>query len=209
MEIVFASKNKKKAEELQRMAGKEVKILCLKDIPETEKIPQAEETGTTFIENAKIKAEYWAEKLQMPALGEDSGIEIDALDGAPGVYTKRSMAILCPGEDINVDKPSELYPKFLELMKKSGNISKKAHWVTAMVLAYPDKTNIEVVNQLDGEMCDCAGEHEFGFDQYFRPEGKEQTLSEMKPEEKDSIGPRQKSFEDILSKIHQKLLTNQ
>lgn len=209
MEIVFASKNEKKAEELQRMAGKEVKILCLKDIPETEKIPQAEETGTTFIENAKIKAEYWAEKLQMPALGEDSGIEIDALDGAPGVYTKRSMAILCPGEDINVDKPSELYPKFLELMKKSGNTSKKAHWVTAMVLAYPDKTNIEVVNQLDGEMCDCAGEHEFGFDQYFRPEGKEQTLSEMKPEEKDSIGPRRKSFEDILSKIHQKLLTNQ
>lgn len=206
MKIVFASMNKKKTEELQQMAklvsSKNIEIVCLRDIPEAEGIEQAEENGATFLENAKIKAMYWAKKLNMPALGEDSGIEIDALNGAPGVYTKRSMAILCPGEDINVDKPNELYPKFLDLMNKSGNTSKTAHWVSSMVLVIPDENKvIEAINTLDGQMCECSGEREFGFDQYFRPDGYDKTLSEMDINEKNSIGPRQKSFKEVISKI--------
>lgn len=206
MKIVLASKNSKKAEEMQRMADElfqgSVTVVCLNDIPEAMEIEQAEENGSTFLENAKIKAEYWAEKLQMPALAEDSGIEIDALDGAPGVYTKRAMAKFCPNEDINVDRPSEFYPKLLEIMSKSGNPSKKANWVSAMVLVFPNECeNIEAQNTLYGEMCECAGIREFGFDQYFRPDGYAKTLSEMKPDEKDAIGPRRKSLKDILTKI--------
>ncbi len=79
MKIVLASKNAKKAIELERMAKGKIEILSLKDIPEAKDIPQAEENGTTFIENARIKAKYWANKLNMPAIGEDSGIEIEAL----------------------------------------------------------------------------------------------------------------------------------
>lgn len=206
MKIVLASRNPKKAEELQRMANKYARrnltIVCLEDVPEAEGVEQAEENGSSFLENAEIKAKYWAEKLHMPALAEDSGIEIEALNGAPGVYTKRAIAELCPNEDVDVDRPGELYPKLLKLMDESGNPSKKAAWVSAMFLAIPNKNkNIMVQNWLDGEMCQCAGEREFGFDQYFRPDGCDQTLSEMKPEEKDAIGPRLKSFKYILRQI--------
>ena len=88
-EIVFASFNLKKAEEIQRIAKDKVKVICLKDIKEAQDIEQAEETGETFAENAKIKAKFWTEKLNMPVIAEDSGISIDALDGYPGVFTKR------------------------------------------------------------------------------------------------------------------------
>lgn len=199
MKVVLATKNPKKLAELQRMAPDSIEICCLKDIPMAENIPQAEENGETFIENARIKALYWAEKLDMPAIGEDSGIEIDALSGAPGVYTKRSMEMLCPGEDVNVDNPSELYPKFLKLMEESGNKSKKARFISAIVLAFPDGRVIASVNALNGEMCECKGEREFGFDQYFKPDGFNQTLSELDVKTKDEIGPRRKSFMDILN----------
>lgn len=198
MKIVLATKNPKKVVELQRMAPSSIEILCLKDVEEALKIPQAEETGETFIENARIKALYWAEKLQMPAIGEDSGIEIDALNGAPGVYTKRCMEKYCPSEDINVDNPRELYPKILEVMASSGNASKKAKWVSAIVLALPNGESIEAVSSLSGEMCECAGDHEFGFDQYFKPDGFEETLSQLAPAKKDEIGPRRKAFMQVL-----------
>ena len=206
MKIVIATRNPKKAEEMQRIADavetKRVTVLTLNDIPETEGIPQAEENGKTFIENARKKAKYWADILQMPVLAEDSGIEIDALDGAPGVYTKRCMAELCPGEDINVDRPSELYPKLLKLMSESGKSTRQAHWISSVVIAFPNGLHfIEAQNSLKGKMCECAGEREFGFDQYFKPNGQSKTLSEMTIEEKDEIGPRSKSIKEVFQKI--------
>ena len=114
----------------------------------------------------------------------------------------RSIEFLCPGEKVDEDKPEELYPKFLELMKKSKNPSKKAHWVSSMVLVMPDTMKrISAINTLTGEMCECKGERQFGFDQYFKPENSTKTLAEMTIEEKNAIGPRKKSFEEILSKI--------
>ena len=206
MKIVLVSKNPKKAVEMQRMANELVNenviIVSLSDIPEAQMEEQAEENGTTFMENAIIKAEYWAKKLQMPALAEDSGIMIDALDGAPGVETKRAIAKFFPGQDINVDRPSEYYPKLLEMMKASGDTSKRASWVSAMALAFTDgRPNIEAQNILYGEMCECAGIREFGFDQYFIPEEYHETLSEMEIAKKDAIGPRYKSLKEIFAKI--------
>ena len=200
MKIVLATKNPKKVVELQRMAPDEIQIVCLSEIEEAKNIPQVEETGKTFLENAEIKAKYWAEKLQMVTIGEDSGIEIDSLNGAPGVYTKRCMESFCPGEDINVDNPGELYPKILELMGKRKNKSKRAHWVSAIALASPDGDVIKAAFALDGEMCECKGEREFGFDQYFKPNGFDETLSEMNPETKDKIGPRRKAFLYVIGK---------
>ena len=205
--IVLASKNPKKAVEVERIIKsfgiQNVKVFALSEIPEAEGIAQAEESGTTFIENARIKANYWSKKLNMPALGEDSGLEIDALDGAPGVYTKRAVAQFCPDANVDEDKPEELYPNLLIAMQKTGNPSKKAGWVSAIVLAFPNNERplIEAQNTLYGEMCECAGEKEFGFDQYFIPIGKTETLSQMLPQEKDDIGPRKKSLKEIFNKI--------
>lgn len=198
--IVFASWNQKKATEMQRMAPEGIKVICLKDIPEAANIPQADENGSTFLENATIKAKYWAEKLNMAVLAEDSGIVIDVLNGYPGVYTKRCLEQLCPGANVNVDKPSELYPVLLELMAESGNVDTTAHWVSAMAFIDSDRT-IYAEESLPGDMCSCAGKREFGFDQYFKPKGFDKTLSELDPEEKDKIGPRKIAFESILNKF--------
>lgn len=205
LNIVFASWNPKKAAEIQRMAPEDIKIICLKDIPEAAGKPQAEENGNTFLENAGIKAKYWAEKLGMSVLAEDSGIMINALNGYPGVRTKRCLEDLCPGMDIDADNPDELYPALLNLMARSGSASTKAHWVSAMVLVVPNGTMegsvIEAEESLTGEMCQCRGEKVFGFDQYFKPLGSKKTLSEMEPMEKDEVGPRKKAFEKILEQL--------
>lgn len=198
--IVFASMNSKKAAEIQRMAPDYIKILCLKDIPKAYGLPQAEETGKTFLENATIKAKYWAKILNMPVLAEDSGIEISALDGYPGVYTKRCIEQLRPGTSINSDNPAELYPLLLELIAESEKNTYEAKWVSSM--AYIDgNEELFACEALIGDMCPCAGDRVFGFDQYFKPAGFDKTLSQMKPEEKDSIGPRLKAFENILRKL--------
>ena len=184
------------------MAKEKIELICLNNIKEAENIPQAEENGTTFLENATIKAKYWADKLGVVALAEDSGIEIDALNGAPGVFTKRCIEQYCKSENVDEDKPSKLYPKILEAMKATGNSSKKAHWISCFVLAYPNSQKIlKSESSIDGDMCECRGIKEFGFDQYFMPYGSNKTLSEMEPEEKDKIGPRRKAFENILNQL--------
>ncbi|MBR2786990.1 MAG: non-canonical purine NTP pyrophosphatase [Clostridia bacterium] len=198
--IVFASWNPKKAAEMQRMAPEGIQVICLKDIPEAVNVPQAEENGTTFKENATIKAKYWVEKLNMPVLAEDSGIEIEALNGYPGVYTKRCIEKLRPGANVNVDKPEELYPILLELMAESGNASTQAQWVSAMAFIDSER-EVFATEYLLGDMCPCAGERKFGFDQYFKPAGFDKTLSELDPEEKDNIGPRKRAFERILDQL--------
>ena len=91
--IVFASWNSKKAIEMQRMTPDGIELLCLKDFPEAANIPQADENGTTFLENAIIKAKYWAEKINMPVLAEDSGIVIDALNKISSEYKKTIVMV--------------------------------------------------------------------------------------------------------------------
>ncbi len=209
MHIIFASWNPKKTEEIQRMAPNGVIINCLKDIPEAVDVPQAEENGGTFLENAKIKARYWAQKLNQPVLAEDSGIEIECLNGYPGVYTKRCIQELNPHANVDVDNPAELYPELLRLMQYSGSKNTRAHWVSAMVCIIPKEvenrdTEICAIEELNGDMCECAGERVFGFDQYFKPAGYNKTLSEMLPEEKDKIGPRKKAFEQIMKELQKK-----
>ena len=206
MKIVFATWNPKKIIEIQRMTPEGVEILCLRDIPEAQGVPQAEETGTTFQENADIKAKFWAEKLGMTTIAEDSGIEIEALNGYPGVYTKRCIEKLRPGIELDVDSdnPDELYPTLLEIMAETGNKSTSAKWVSAMALCYFGKTKyhtISVKYSLKGNMCSRAGDRVFGFDQYFKPNGYDKTLSELAPEVKDSIGPRKEAFNRILSEM--------
>lgn len=199
-QIVFASWNPKKAIEIQRMAPKSLKIICLKDIPEATNIPQAEENGTSFLQNATIKASYWAKKLNVAVLAEDSGIMIDVLDGFPGVHTKRCIEQLRPDSNINVDNPKELYPLLLKLMKNTGSTNTTAHWVSAMALV-DSNTVLKSEEVLHGNMCACAGEKEFGFDQYFKANAFDKTLSELSPEEKDRISPRKQAFENILKQL--------
>ena len=94
----------------------------------------------------------------------------------------------------------KLYPMLLKLIDESKTKSKTAHWVSA--ISYVDGEE-EICKQesISGKMCSCRGDRKFGFDQYFEPEGKNKTLSELLPEEKDEIGPRKKAFLEVLEKI--------
>ena len=200
--IVFASQNEKKVAEIKRMANGMVEIVSLADIPEVANFPQVEENGTTFYENALIKATYWSQRLKMPVIAEDSGIEIEALDGYPGVQTKRCIEELLPGANINVDNPSDLYPRLLKLMQESDNPSTKAAWICA--IAFVDSKNTTAIQSyLHGNMCECAGENVFGFDQYFKPLGYNCTLSELGPSTKDKIGPRGKCYKIIVKQLEE------
>lgn len=200
--IALASWNPKKATEIQQMIlAQNINVICLRDIPEAENIPQADENGATFLENAKIKAKYWSKKLNMPVLAEDSGLTINALNGYPGVYTKRCIEQLVPETtNVNVDKPAELYSILLNLMEQSTIKDTTAYWFSAMVFIDGKKT-ICAEESLKGDMCHCAGTREFGFDQYFKAKGFDKTLSELNMEEKNKISPRRKALESILNKL--------
>ena len=200
MKIVFASWNSKKAEEIQHMAPKGIEIVCLKDIPEAAGIPQVEESGSTFLENALIKADYWAAKLKMPVLAEDSGICISALNGYPGIYTKRCIEQLCPGSNVNTDNPDELYPLLLKLMAESGNVSTEAYWFSSIALVYGN-IELKAEEKVKGNMCERAGERVFGFDQYFKPKGYNRTLAEMTLDEKEHVSPRFDAFCKIMAQF--------
>lgn len=198
MKIVFASWNPKKAEEIQRMAPKGIEILCLKDIPEAMGIPQVEESGSTFLENALLKAHYWADKLKMPIIAEDSGICINALNGYPGVFTKRCIEQLCPNSEVNEDNPNLLYPLLLKLIADRGEHNTEAYWISSIAFIYGD-IELKEEGRVKGNMCECAGERVFGFDQYFKPKGYTKTLSEMTLSEKDSVSPRFDAFSKIMA----------
>lgn len=199
-EIIFASYNSKKNEEIQRIAPQDVEIISLKDLPEAEGIPQAEETGNSFVENATIKAKYWAKKLNRAVIAEDSGLMIDALNGYPGVYTKRCFKELCPEASVNEDDPSTMYPILLDMMQKSRNTETTATWVSAVVYANGSRV-IKAQECLNGNMGKRKGDRVFGFDQYFTPVGSTKALAELKPEKKDEISPRRRAFSQILKQI--------
>lgn len=186
MEIVLASRNKKKIAELQAMLraidGLDIKILSLDDIGVTEDI---EENGNTFEENARIKASAGAAKGYI-TVADDSGLCVDALDGAPGVYSARFSG----GGDLENN---------LLLQEKLKGLPKEkrtASFRTGVVCILPS-LNKEIVTEgrVDGYITEQpAGDGGFGYDPYFfyPPFGK--TFAQLTPEEKNSVSHRGKAM---------------
>lgn len=176
-EIVFATNNEHKLRELREIAGDKFKILSLKDIDCHDDIP---ETAPTIKGNALIKANYIKLHYGYDCFADDTGLEIEALGGEPGVFSARYA-----GEDCNSERNID---KVLE--KLSGAENRAARFVTfiALVLGY-DTFLFE--GEVKGEILkERQGKGGFGYDSIFKPVEADCSFAEMKPEEKNAISHR-------------------
>lgn len=148
------------------------------------------ETEDTFIGNARIKAHYAAQKSGLPALSDDSGIMVDALDGAPGVYTA-DWAETPNGRDFEM----AMTKVWTLLEEKAAPEPRTARFNATLCLAWPDGHDEVFEGQVEGRVVwPMRGENGFGFDPIFQPDGKKQTFGEMDPAEKHAMSHRAVAF---------------
>ncbi len=177
MKLVFATNNLHKLKEVQEMLSNAIEVLSLKDIGCFEDI---EETESTLEGNAKLKADYITEKYGFDCFADDTGLEVEALDGNPGVYSARYA-----GEHGNAEKNME---KLLnELQNKS---SRKAKFRTIIALNLKNKQYL-FEGICDGEILnEKTGVKGFGYDPIFKPKNASCSFAEMNSEEKNIISHR-------------------
>ena len=188
MKLIIASNNAHKIREIKQILGTRFDpILSLREAGiQHETI----EDGTTFIENARKKAKEIAEIANCPALADDSGICVDALGGAPGVFSARFS-----GEHGDDEKNNDLL-----LEKLEGRTDRGAHYTCAMVIAYPDGHTVECEGYLYGSIgTGRIGSGGFGYDPLFFPEGSERTLAQFTAEEKNEISHRARALATLLT----------
>jgi XTP/dITP diphosphohydrolase len=194
MEIVLATRNKKKIEEIKRItAGLPITILSLDDYPQCSEV---EEDRDTFEGNAVKKAVEVCRCTGKPALADDSGLEVDALDGAPGVYSARYAG----GTGSNIDIQN--YEKLLFEIKNVPDEKRGARFVCCMALAFPDATLKTFLGYAKGRIgWRPQGKTGFGYDPVFIPEGEKKTFAEMTGEEKDKLSHRAKALEKLVQYV--------
>lgn len=185
-EIVFASHNEGKIKEIKKLlAPYDIKVKSALDMD----LPDVEETGKTFEENSLLKSRTIAKLVNMPCLADDSGLCVDALNGAPGVYSAR----YAPNRDF--DKGME---KLLAEMEKSPNKSRNAHFSCVISLAWPDGQYKVFAGQVDGKIAlHKMGVGGFGYDPLFVPEGFTCSFAQMSQEEKNKISHRGRAVEKL------------
>lgn len=189
--LVIASNNPGKLREIDRI----LQPLGLEVLPQSAfNIPEAEEPYCTFIENCLTKARHASELAGLPALADDSGICIDALNGAPGVYSARFA-----GEPKSDQRNNE---KMIELLKHETN--RKAHYYCVIILVrHPhDPQPIIAEGSWHGEIIDTPrGEGGFGYDPYFLVAGLNQTGAELPPDVKNGMSHRGKALAELVEKL--------
>jgi len=185
MKIVFATNNLNKLKEVQTLLPKHIELISLKEIGCTEEIP---ETQPIIEGNAIQKALYINEHYGYDCFADDTGLEVNALDGAPGVYSARYA-----GEHRNADDNMD---KLLEAIKPFEDRS--AHFKTVIALSIGDKlyTFTGICKGIITK--EKQGQKGFGYDPIFKPDGYNQTFAEMDLELKNKIGHRGKAVEQLV-----------
>ncbi|MUK86946.1 XTP/dITP diphosphatase [Ornithinibacillus sp. L9] len=184
--VVIATKNKGKALEFKSLFKKyNIEAISLLELEK--EVPDVEETGTTFQENAALKAEEIANLLNTPVLADDSGLEIDALDGRPGIFSAR-YAGEQKDDQANIDK-------VLKELKEVPEKGRSARFVCVLAIAIPGEETIFRTGYCEGEInTEQKGDNGFGYDPIFIPNGYELTMAELEPEEKNSISHRKNAI---------------
>ena len=184
MKLVFATNNKHKLEEVRAIVGDRVEILSLNDIDCHDDIP---ETADTLQGNALIKARYIHEKYNVDCFADDTGLEVEALDGAPGVYSARYAGEEC-------DSQSNMH-KLLENLTGENNRNAQFRTVIALIIKGEEKLfNGIVKGEISREKMGNSG---FGYDPIFIPEGFSQSFAQMSSEMKNSISHRYRATEQL------------
>ena len=180
-ELVLASGNKGKLAEFQRLLdGLDVQIHSMKDYPE---IGEIVEDGSTFAENALIKARAVCKATGKPAMADDSGLAVDALNGAPGIYSARFAGEQRSDADNNA--------KVLQLMETVADADRTARFFCVIAIVLPDGREYTVEGTCEGTILHALrGEGGFGYDPLFYVESMNKTFAELTMEEKNRISHR-------------------
>ncbi len=186
-EIIFASHNKGKISEIKEMLSPlGIRVLSGEDLD----LPEVEETGTTFEENAYIKALAAAKKQNIPCFADDSGLCVDAIGGRPGVYTAR----YAPNRDF--DKGMD---KLLNELDATNSGNRAAHFSCVIVLAFPDGQYKSFEGRVDGSIASQkSGNAGFGYDPIFIPTGFNHSFAEFNSEEKNKISHRGRALQKFI-----------
>ncbi len=148
-------------------------------------IPEPEETGTTFRENARIKAEASAQAAKLPAFADDSGLCVEALSGAPGIYSARWA-----GPDRDFRMAMEKVNQRLVACGATAPEARRAYFIAALCVAWPDGHVEEFEGRVDGTLIwPPRGDKGFGYDPMFLPDGQDLTFGEMMSVEKHRLPP--------------------
>lgn len=191
-ELVFGSHNLHKVKEVRAKLANIPEII-LKSLPDFGQVPEVVEDRPTIEGNSQKKAQEFAIQLDRLVLADDSGLEVDALNGAPGVYSARYA-----GEDGNFEANIQ---KLLKEMKNVPEEKRTARFVCVMTLATPEKILFSVRGTLEGKIAfDLKGTHGFGYDPVFIVLNRNQRLAELPLEEKNKISHRAQALELFLQR---------
>jgi len=186
IKIVFATNNKNKLAEIKALVSKEIEILSLEDINCQEEL---DETCDSLEGNALQKAEYIFNKYKYPCFSDDTGLEIDALNGEPGVYSARYAGKSCLAED-NIKK-------VLSKLKNKKNRNAKFRTVIALII---NNNKLLFEGECKGEITlKKEGLEGFGYDPIFKPNGYDISFADMSKEEKNKISHRAIAVQKLLS----------
>ena len=198
--LILASNNAGKLNEFRGMlADLPVKLIAAGDVGVAAFPP---ETGATFAENARTKARYVTAITGQPALADDSGLIVDALDGAPGVFSARFGA---PG-----DTDRDRYLLLLERLHALPHASRAARFIAALALSLPDGRMVESEGRLEGTITEePRGTGGFGYDPVFIVGGTGRTLAELRDDEKNAISHRARALDALRPRLIDALLTGE
>ena len=193
--LVLATRNKGKIVEFRRILEelhpRSIDLVGLEQFPGLEDV---EETGKTFLENALLKARSVCKATGLPAIADDSGLSIDALDGDPGVLSARWSGV--HGNDqANIEK-------VLAQLRAMPNVDRSAHFTCVSAFVMPDGRESTAEGILLGEILTRPiGNHGFGYDPIFLPNGSELSLAQLDAQVKDSISHRGQSLRTIAPRV--------
>ena len=190
MKLVFATQNENKAQEIQSLLPEYFKIITLKDIRCFDEIP---ETSETLEGNSLLKASFISETYNLNCFADDTGLEIEALDNRPGVYSARYA-----GPEISA--AANINKVLLEL---EGKVERNAQFRTLITLIL-NKSTFSFEGIVRGEIIsEKRGENGFGYDPIFVPEGEIRTFAEMSLEEKNKHSHRARAFQKMIEFLNE------
>lgn len=191
-ELVIATHNKGKLREIRELlADRPITVFSADDLD----LPEPEETEPTFTGNAILKARAAAMASGKPALADDSGLVVTALDGAPGIYSARWA-----GPDKDFTAAMTRVETELEAQAAAGNTDRSAHFICVLSLVWPDGHDETFIGRIDGTLVwPMRGARGFGYDPIFVADGYDITFGEMDPTIKAAIGHRADAFTQLIT----------
>jgi len=188
--FVLATANPDKAREIEEILGSSVSL-----VPRPTSVDEVEETGETLLDNARLKAQVLVAATGQPAIADDTGLEVEALAGAPGVFSARYA-----GEGATY---AANVAELLAALANAGSADRRARFRTVAVAAWPDGREVVAEGVVDGTIAlDAQGDAGFGYDPVFIPtDGDGRTFAEMTAGEKHRLSHRGRAFRALVAQL--------